>query len=76
MCRRTSQSSQLRPSRRSGHATSRALEWVFKNSVPRIIANQPNRGEEQQSALYQHTVFCQTYLPPRNPRDGVRNWMV
>ena len=34
-------------------------------------------GAEQpdaQKLLYQHTVFCQTYLPYRNPGDEVREW--
>lgn len=29
---------------------------------------------DAQKLLYQHTVFCQTYLPYRNPGDDVREW--
>src|SRR5271166_4170352 len=29
---------------------------------------------EAQTLLYQHSVFCQAYLPYRNPGDGVREW--
>lgn len=38
----------------------------------RLIA-QPDEGDEQRLA-FQHTVFCQTSLPYRNPGDGVRQW--
>jgi hypothetical protein len=30
--------------------------------------------DDPQSILYQHTVFCQTGLPYRNPGDDVRRW--
>ncbi len=30
--------------------------------------------DDSQSILYQHTVFCQTGLPYRNPGDGVLTW--
>jgi hypothetical protein len=29
---------------------------------------------DAQSLLYQHTVFCQTSLPYRNPGDDARTW--
>jgi hypothetical protein len=29
---------------------------------------------DAQSLLYQHTVFCQTSLPYRNPGDEARTW--
>ena len=29
---------------------------------------------DAQSVIYQHSVFCQTYLPYRNPGDDVREW--
>jgi len=29
---------------------------------------------DAQTMLYQHSVFCQTYLPYRNPGDDVREW--
>jgi hypothetical protein len=29
---------------------------------------------DSQTILYQHSVFCQTYLPYRNPGDDVREW--
>jgi len=29
---------------------------------------------DPESILYQHTVFCQTGLPYRNPGDDVRQW--
>jgi hypothetical protein len=29
---------------------------------------------DAQTVLYQHSVFCQTYLPYRNPGDEVREW--
>lgn len=29
---------------------------------------------EVQSLLYQHSVFCQAYLPYRNPGDDIREW--
>jgi hypothetical protein len=38
----------------------------------RLIA-QPDEGDEQRLA-FQHTVFCQTSLPYRNPGDDVRKW--
>ena len=31
-------------------------------------------GEDAASILYQHSVFCQTCLPYRNPGDGLRMW--
>ena len=30
--------------------------------------------EDPESILYQHSVFCQTSLPYRNPGDDVRMW--
>jgi hypothetical protein len=38
----------------------------------RLIA-QPDESDEQRLA-FQHTVFCQTSLPYRNPGDDVREW--
>jgi hypothetical protein len=38
----------------------------------RLIA-QPEEGDEQRLA-FQHTVFCQTSLPYRNPGNEVRKW--
>ncbi len=32
------------------------------------------RDTDLQSILYQHTIFCQTGMPYRDPGDGVRTW--
>jgi hypothetical protein len=42
----------------------------------RLIETAARCAQEQddQSILYQHSVFCQTCLPHRNPGDDVRVW--
>ena len=40
----------------------------------RLLTSGAATGEEPDSILYQHTVFCQTGLPYRNPGEDVRMW--
>lgn len=46
---------------------SRIVQRLVRSSVE-ILADDPD------AILYQHTVFCQTGLPYRNPGAGVRIW--
>ena len=39
-----------------------------------IDAAAEGRNTEAQTLLYQHTVFCQTSLPYRDPGDDARTW--
>lgn len=40
----------------------------------RLMASADATSDEPDSILFQHTVFCQTGLPYRNPGDDVRTW--
>jgi hypothetical protein len=40
----------------------------------RLILSADATSDEPDSILFQHTVFCQTGLPYRNPGDEVRTW--
>jgi hypothetical protein len=40
----------------------------------RLILSADATSDEPESILFQHTVFCQTGLPYRNPGDEVRRW--
>jgi hypothetical protein len=54
-----------------------AVKAVKKvNTLSRVhqrLIEQPEEGDETRLA-FQHTVFCQTSLPYRNPGDNVREW--
>lgn len=42
--------------------------------LARLLVAADATQDDPQSILYQHTVFCQTGLPYRNPGDDVRRW--
>ena len=42
--------------------------------VSRVLATEGAVAEDPETILFQHTVFCQTGLPYRNPGEEVRSW--
>jgi len=40
----------------------------------RILTASDTVADDPEALLFQHTVFCQTGLPYRNPGEGVRSW--
>jgi Plasmid encoded RepA protein len=53
----------------------RAARRANLNShVHRRLINPPELTEQNNQLAFQHTVFCQTSLPYRNPGDDVRLW--
>ena len=42
--------------------------------LSRILAAADAVADDPETILFQHTVFCQTGLPYRNPGEDVRNW--
>lgn len=42
--------------------------------IARLLDAGDATANDPDPILYQHTVFCQTGLPYRNPGDGVREW--
>ena len=59
----------MTPSKASARSTrnERARRIVDASAITAV--------DDPDSILYQHTVFCQTGLPYRDPGDGVTNWV-
>jgi len=59
--------------------TMKRKERALKGPTPvqsRLIeaAASTRDDETPQSILYHHSIFCQTYLPPRDPGNDVQSW--